>query len=239
MPYVIRPRGIRRMIGVLLGAAALISLLVPVAAKAACPTQPTSQPFQQFGDSADYFLAPNGGLESGSTGWKLSKASVVTGNETFYVRSRPIADRWRSRAAARRSRRRSAWARSTRLSVSSCSSRKAWDRPDMKIHVRYVTQDGNAQGPAARSRMRVRTGRRGSPRRRSDLYGKLGFSDSTRTTTARSWCSRSRTSPASRGRSTMSTLTRIGSAEGERQTHPRGSEQHRPAARRRHGRTTA
>ena len=71
----------------LLGAAALISLLVPVAARAACPTQPTSQTFLQFGDSADYFLAPNGGLESGSTGWQLSKAAVVTGNESFYVGS--------------------------------------------------------------------------------------------------------------------------------------------------------
>lgn len=47
----------------------------------------TSQPFAQFGDSRLYTFGTNGGLESGSTGWSLAGASVVRGNETFYVHS--------------------------------------------------------------------------------------------------------------------------------------------------------
>jgi hypothetical protein len=44
----------------------------------------TSKVFAQWGDFADYFLAPNGGLESGSNGWTLSGgAQVVSGNEPF------------------------------------------------------------------------------------------------------------------------------------------------------------
>ncbi len=44
----------------------------------------TSQPFAAWGDYASYYLAPNGGLEGGSTGWSLTGgASVVTGNEPF------------------------------------------------------------------------------------------------------------------------------------------------------------
>jgi hypothetical protein len=45
-----------------------------------------SQVFAQWNDFANYFLAPNGGLESGSTGWSLGGgASVVNGNEPFYA----------------------------------------------------------------------------------------------------------------------------------------------------------
>jgi hypothetical protein len=44
-----------------------------------------SQVFAQWNDFANYFLAPNGGLENGSTGWSLGGgASVVYGNEPFY-----------------------------------------------------------------------------------------------------------------------------------------------------------
>jgi hypothetical protein len=43
-----------------------------------------TQVFAQWGDLANYFLAPNGGLESGSTGWSLGGgASVVSGNQPF------------------------------------------------------------------------------------------------------------------------------------------------------------
>jgi hypothetical protein len=42
-----------------------------------------TQVFAQWGDFANYFLAPNGGVENGSTGWSLSRSSVVTGNEPF------------------------------------------------------------------------------------------------------------------------------------------------------------
>ncbi len=44
----------------------------------------TSQPFAQWGDFSSYYLAPNGGLESGSYGWSLGGgASVGSGNEPF------------------------------------------------------------------------------------------------------------------------------------------------------------
>lgn len=64
--------------------AATGSLLAP------CPGQVASQPFAQFLDFAQYVKAPNGGVESGATGWKLSGARVVDGNEPF------LASGWRS-----------------------------------------------------------------------------------------------------------------------------------------------
>jgi len=48
-----------------------------------CPTN-GSQVFAQWGDFASYYLAQNGGLENGSTGWTLSGASVVGGNQPFF-----------------------------------------------------------------------------------------------------------------------------------------------------------
>ena len=47
----------------------------------------TSQPFAQFGDYRYYTFGANGGLENGATGWSLSGARVVSGNESFYVHS--------------------------------------------------------------------------------------------------------------------------------------------------------
>jgi hypothetical protein len=48
-----------------------------------CPTG-GSQVFAPWQDYASYLLAPNGGLESGTTGWSLSGgAKVVSGNEPF------------------------------------------------------------------------------------------------------------------------------------------------------------
>jgi hypothetical protein len=45
-----------------------------------------TQVFAQWADFAQYFLAPNGGFESGATGWSLGGgASVVSGNEPFYA----------------------------------------------------------------------------------------------------------------------------------------------------------
>ena len=46
----------------------------------------TSQPFAQWNDTNSYYLAPNGGVESGSYGWSLSGgASVTSGNEPFLL----------------------------------------------------------------------------------------------------------------------------------------------------------
>ena len=51
-----------------------------------CPTGGT-QVFAPWQDYANYNLAPNGGLESGTTGWSVSGgASVVSGNQPFAVR---------------------------------------------------------------------------------------------------------------------------------------------------------
>lgn len=75
--------------------AAVVLLALPVASAhagllvkttTACTSQPLSQPFLRWADPLSYTPAPNGGLEAGSADWTLSKASVVSGNESFYVR---------------------------------------------------------------------------------------------------------------------------------------------------------
>ncbi len=45
----------------------------------------TTQPFAQFGDSSAYTFVQDGGLEGGGSGWQLSGAHVVSGNESFFV----------------------------------------------------------------------------------------------------------------------------------------------------------
>jgi hypothetical protein len=83
VPYVLRPRGVRKLASALLGAAAF--LVVPAAAHAACPSTPTTMPFKPFGDFAAYSLAPNGAFETGTSGWALTRSSVVNGSETYAV----------------------------------------------------------------------------------------------------------------------------------------------------------
>jgi hypothetical protein len=53
-----------------------------------CEPQPTTKPFAQWGDQRDYMLAPGGSFEDGAAGWQLRGASVVPGNESFYVGGR-------------------------------------------------------------------------------------------------------------------------------------------------------
>ena len=51
----------------------------------ACPSA-TSSPFAGWKDYANYAFAPDGGFESGGSGWTLSNgARAVYGNESFYV----------------------------------------------------------------------------------------------------------------------------------------------------------
>jgi hypothetical protein len=74
---------------VVLGALALALGAGPAAAGlgVTCP-DPTSNPFAPWRDYAKYALAPNGGFESGAGSWTLTgNARVVSGNESFYVRS--------------------------------------------------------------------------------------------------------------------------------------------------------
>jgi hypothetical protein len=51
----------------------------------ACP-DPTSQVFRPWNDFAQYAYVPNGGFESGTSGWTVQGgARVVLGNESFYM----------------------------------------------------------------------------------------------------------------------------------------------------------
>ena len=85
MPHLIRrPKRVASKIVAAL-AAALAILAVPAVASASCPTTPTTKPFQMFGDSANYSLAPAGDFESGASGWTLSGAAVTSGNESYRV----------------------------------------------------------------------------------------------------------------------------------------------------------
>jgi hypothetical protein len=72
---------------VVVGAIALAFGAGPAAAGlgVSCP-DPTSRPFSPWSDYAKYAFVPNGGFESGSTGWTLSGgARVVSGNESFFA----------------------------------------------------------------------------------------------------------------------------------------------------------
>jgi hypothetical protein len=88
------PSFIRRARAVLgLGFAASVVALVLGAAPAsaglgiACPDA-TTTPFSRWADPANYAYLPDGGFEAGAAGWRLaSGATVVAGNEPFYIRS--------------------------------------------------------------------------------------------------------------------------------------------------------
>jgi hypothetical protein len=51
-----------------------------------CDDGAITQPFQRFGDQANYKLLPGGSFEAGTAAWQLSNgAKIVTGNETYKV----------------------------------------------------------------------------------------------------------------------------------------------------------
>jgi hypothetical protein len=53
---------------------------------APCDGRKVEQPFKRWLDPMRYVLAPNGDLERGAAGWKLTGgAKVVAGNESFFV----------------------------------------------------------------------------------------------------------------------------------------------------------
>ena len=80
-------RGPRNRIVAIMAGALLAAVGLPAVAQAACPITPTTKAFQRFGDTADYSMLSNGHFESGTSGWTLTGASVVTGNESFKVRA--------------------------------------------------------------------------------------------------------------------------------------------------------
>lgn len=85
MPIINRPKHPRGRLAGLMGATAVALFALPAIAQAACPSQPSSKAFQAFGDTANYSLLSNGAFESGTGGWTLSGASVVSGSETHKV----------------------------------------------------------------------------------------------------------------------------------------------------------
>lgn len=79
MPYIIRPKGVRRFTATLFGTVVLIGAL-PAAALAACPSSPSSALLAQFGDTAAYSLLSGSSFESGAPGWSLTNAEVLSGS---------------------------------------------------------------------------------------------------------------------------------------------------------------
>jgi hypothetical protein len=77
MPYIIRPKGVRRVAATLFGVVLLVCAL-PAAASAACPSSPASSLLAAFGDDATYSLLAGSSFESGASGWSLTNASVVS-----------------------------------------------------------------------------------------------------------------------------------------------------------------
>jgi hypothetical protein len=68
------------------GAIALAGTVAPASAGLgiACPDA-TAKPFTPWSDYANYAFSPNGGFESGTTGWTVSGGKVGLGNESFYI----------------------------------------------------------------------------------------------------------------------------------------------------------
>jgi hypothetical protein len=78
VPYIIRPRDVRRTVAGLASALAMIAAApTSAAASTPCPAGATTHPFAQYGDDAAYSLVPNGDFESGSAGWSLYRAEVI------------------------------------------------------------------------------------------------------------------------------------------------------------------
>jgi hypothetical protein len=86
MPLVVHPR-VRKGVARLATMTALGFFASTGLAAAACPTQPVAQALSQFGDSNNYFLASGGAFEDAAlpTGSTATNASLVPGNEPFYV----------------------------------------------------------------------------------------------------------------------------------------------------------
>lgn len=85
----LRPTSVRRssLLTVLAVAVVAAAFVSPAAQAASCATRTLTSPFSRFGDNNQYFLAPSGSFESGTSGWALSNAAVSSGNETFYLNS--------------------------------------------------------------------------------------------------------------------------------------------------------
>jgi hypothetical protein len=88
-PFVRRVRAIV-VLGLVAGTIAMAMGVAPASAGLglACPS-PTTTPFAAWSDNAYYAFTPDGGFESGGSGWSLSGGSrAISGNESFYVHSK-------------------------------------------------------------------------------------------------------------------------------------------------------
>jgi hypothetical protein len=83
MPNEKTPQRFSRILGLAAAGVAVLALAGP--AQAACTQPSTTKAFSAFGDSADYFLAPDGGFEGYASGWLKTNASVVYDNESWHV----------------------------------------------------------------------------------------------------------------------------------------------------------
>jgi hypothetical protein len=75
---------IRKLLLIALTVASVMA--ISAASAQACSYTGAEQVFKPWGDSSSYVLAPNGGFETGATGWALrGEAAVVEGNESFFL----------------------------------------------------------------------------------------------------------------------------------------------------------
>ena len=90
MPYVIRwPH--KRALALAAAGFALLVAAQPAAASvttADCSIPASTPVFATLGDNSLYFAVPGGTFEGDMTGWSLTGASVVSGNEPLYVDGR-------------------------------------------------------------------------------------------------------------------------------------------------------
>jgi hypothetical protein len=67
-------------------ATALLALAVFAGSAQACSYSGAEKVFSPWGDAHNYVLAPDGGFESGASGWQLNRGStVVEGNESYFL----------------------------------------------------------------------------------------------------------------------------------------------------------
>jgi len=64
---------------------ALLALAVFAGSAQACSYAGAEKVFSPWGDQRNYVLAPDGGFEAGGSGWQLNGATVVEGNESYYL----------------------------------------------------------------------------------------------------------------------------------------------------------
>jgi hypothetical protein len=81
--HVARPARLLLAVGAAI--AAIVAASPAAQAATGCGSRAQTTPFAKYGDSNSYFLAPLGNFEAGVSGWTLSNASVVAGNESFFL----------------------------------------------------------------------------------------------------------------------------------------------------------